>query len=671
MTNNYVTPIRPTIIITIVLFLLGQFQSFAQEDYTPKLGQIDLASMNITSIDDDSTAEAIVLYDLGKVRYGYQEHIGIYFEMECHVRIKILKESALERGSVTLAYHAGSSDVSEEVYRIEGYTHNLENGQIKTSKLDKKSITYIKLSSDFKATKFNLPNVKKGSVIEYSYFKRTPFKYRDTPGTWNFQNNVPVKWSEFVIKVPYFLNYNLIMRGFLSLYINEAKHENVEIGHSKLSGPGTAYRFVVQNAPAFRDEPYITTKTDYISKISFELSSINITGEIPKKYSLSWVDVDKSLNSFSWFGGELGKAKFLRDKAKEILSKTTDPEKQVELAFDYVKDYMKWDESAALGSSNGIKTAYENKKGNAAEINFILIGLLKEMDLESNPVILSTRSNGWLQKEFPSIENFNYVICQVKIGDKEVLMDASQAYTYPGFLPKHVLNESGRVITSKNNGNFIDILPGGYAAKTDYIIASIDSNGKITGNITMNYTAYEALDWREKWATSEDEAITKEVKSQFTEWQLDSIIVKNKSEALKDPVTISSKFEFENENSTPEMIYLNPIFIDKWLTNPLKSNKRLYPINLNTPISQIYICILKIPDGYTLEEKPTSEIITLQDNGGKFSYLTTFSNNTIQLRSVVEVKRTLFSVAEYDDLRSFFEKIVQKHAHTFVLKKIN
>ena len=182
-----------------LIFLFSSFNGFSQEkqqDFKPQLGFIDRESLEMTAYAGDSTADAVYLYDYGNVRFSYDNQRGLVMIMETWVRIKILKESALDRASVSLNYYdANNFEKDERIEDLKGFTYNLVDSQIVTTSLDKKSIKREKSSDKYGAIKFNLPNVKKGSVIEYSYTRTTPFYHQQTPGTWTFQGSIPFKWS--------------------------------------------------------------------------------------------------------------------------------------------------------------------------------------------------------------------------------------------------------------------------------------------------------------------------------------------------------------------------------------------------------------------------------------------------------------------------------------------
>jgi hypothetical protein len=331
---------------------------------------------------------------------------------------------------------------------------------------------------------------------------------------------------------------------------------------------------------------------------------------------------------------------------------------------------MKWDGYSGLFAGDGIKKAYDNKKGNACDINLMLTVLLRELDLECNPFILSTRAHGYLHQHIPMIENFNYIVSHVKIGEKEYFLDATQTYAKPGLLPEHTLNGFGRLIPKKGQGRFLEIIPADSQSKLEMINASIvPDDGTIKGSYSISYGGYEALSWREKYGTEPDNVFQEALKKQVPEWQIQNVSIKNKTEDLKGTVNVACDFEIEDENASPGVFYFNPVLAGKWTTNPLKSKDRIYPIDLGTAISAAYIANFTLPDGYVLEEMPKTEIVMLPEKGGKFAYQVRQTNNVIQVNSSIQVNRTRFLPEEYPHLKEFFERVVQKHAQPLVIKK--
>ncbi|REA62297.1 hypothetical protein DSL64_08485 [Dyadobacter luteus] len=647
--------------------------AYAQEkDFKPKLGYIDRASLEATAAKEDSSAEAVYLYDSGNLRFSYDERKGLVMLMDYWFRIKILKESALDRASVALTYYDGP-DLSkkESVYGIKAYTHNLEDNRIVTTELEKRAVKDEKTSSDYRTQKFNLPNVKKGAVIEYFYTRETPLALKNEPDMWKFQGDLPSQWSEYRIVIPYFLEYKMTLGGYLPLFINKQEVVDVNVGYEAYKGRGISYRFVVKDAPAFTDEPFITTSADYLSRIRFELASVSIPGQAQRRFSQTWDQVDRTLDQVAWFGGELRKTSYLREVRDRINSTAKEPEEKLKLAYAHLQKHMKWDGYSGVGSRDGAKKAYEYKKGSASDINLALVSLLRELDLDANPVVLSTRSHGRIIEEIPMLESFNYVIAHVKVGENEYLLDATSSYTRPGMLPEHVLNGKGRLIPKKGTGRFIPLTSKDSKSKLDIVDAEINpEDGVITGRVNTSLGGYEALFWRGKYNSETDDVYQSDLKKSLEQWQISNLAIKNRDEELKAAVNIKYDFEAEDDNLHPGGFYFNPVIVGRWGANPLRAQERIYPLDLATGISNTYIANFKLPDGYVLEEIPKAEVILLPEKAGRFTYQIRQEDNIIQVNSSVSVTKTSFTAEEYHDVKEFFERIVQQHAKPLrVIKK--
>ena len=72
--------------------------------------------------------------------------------------------------------------------------------------------------------------------------------------------------------------------------------------------------------------------------------------------------------------------------------------------------------------------ATKSWSGNSATVNFALISLLRYMGLEAWPLLISTRSNGPIFKDFPLVYQFNHAICHVKVNGKEYILDATVGF---------------------------------------------------------------------------------------------------------------------------------------------------------------------------------------------------------------------------------------------------
>jgi len=69
--------------------------------------------------------------------------------------------------------------------------------------------------------------------------------------------------------------------------------------------------------------------------------------------------------------------------------------------------------------------------------------MLNKAGIDVDMVVLSTRSHGFIRKEYPMERQLNYSICSVKIGNKNLLMDATEKYLAWGCSSESMLERTG------------------------------------------------------------------------------------------------------------------------------------------------------------------------------------------------------------------------------------
>ena len=100
-------------------------------------------------------------------------------------------------------------------------------------------------------------------------------------------------------------------------------------------------------------------------------------------------------------------------------------------------------------------------------------------------------------------------------------------------------------------------------------------------------------------------------------------------------------------------------------TNPFAAVERLYPVEMPYTTEKLYLLNMPIPEGYTVEEIPTSSRIELNGDEGFFEYLLRANDGVIQIRRRLVIKKT-----NYKTLRNFYAQIVKKESEQIVFKKI-
>ncbi|MFN7602943.1 MAG: DUF3857 domain-containing protein, partial [Bacteroidota bacterium] len=215
----------------------------------------------------DTTASAVVLRELGEAYFSNFENNDLVFEY--HVKIKILSKEGLKHSSFEIPLYKRDGR-TEKWIRIEGRTYNLNNQSLTYEKFDPKSVFKQTVSEYVDLIKFTLPAVRVGSVNDVKYVIESPFIFNFKE--WDFQSELPKVQSEFWAKIPANYNYNIALRGYMTL----TEKEGTLIKDCFSPGGGVSadcsfYKFKMNNISAFKEEDFITSKENLLSRMSFEL----------------------------------------------------------------------------------------------------------------------------------------------------------------------------------------------------------------------------------------------------------------------------------------------------------------------------------------------------------------------------------------------------------------
>jgi hypothetical protein len=616
----------------ISVFLLSIAFIAAAQKPPMKYGKVDQADLDMKVYSPDSSASAVLLCN-----YGYFDSNNMQFVHQ--MRIKILKEEGKIRGNFSVP--------AAEKTNVKGQTVNIENGVPVITKLNKDGIFIERVTKDVYQARVAMPNVKVGSVLDIEFY------YQGLPSFWAFQDTYPVRWSELILEQSTYFSFR---KNF--------------IGYTALS-EGSADRWVAKNVPAFKTEPYINNYENYLTRFNIELSSIHIPGYLYKDYATTWEAVAKTLRESDDFGGRLSSINFfLSGLEKEIKEKTTVPEERMQKAYDAIQK-IKWNNEATIWSSNtGLSYALSKKIGNVSDINLTLVLLLRKLGIEANPVVLSTRKNGILPPFSVSLDKLNYVIASVEIGDKTYLLDATEENLPLGMLPERAINGKGLVI-KKESHDWIELNPTKKDKCVSMLNLKLNPDGTMKGELSKSYFDYGALEKRISYKkyNSQDEYLKAEESKHlglsienYTIEGLDSI-----QNTLKESMSIILKNKVTKANN---QLFINPIIFDKYLENPFKAEERVYPVDFVTPIENVQMFYLELPEGYSIDQLPKNIKMSLPENTASFQMLSTVNENVVQVVFKLSINKPVFYQPEYGYLKAFFDELVKKQSEMLIIKKV-
>lgn len=666
--------------LSVFIALLFSFVSLAQDKLSFKFGKLSAADFSGAAPAFDSGAHALILGDVGISRIVPNNSGGFGYLFERRIRVKILDKNGVDAGKFVIpVYSSKTSDSREDVKAIKGTTYNLEGGKIIETRLENNQVFTEKHSRYYQEKKFSMPALREGSIFELSYKIESDFLFEFRP--WLFQGEYPCLWSEYEIAVPDYYDYVYLSQGFLPYHISTSKEvqQSFRIRGGESGAPGVKHddfsingnvimkRWVIKNIPSLKEESFTTSLNNYRSKIEFQLSSIRYPNSLPIMVMENWPKVSENLMSHQNFGDQLKKAEgSIEDLLQSLLQGVSDPVEKTRRIYAYVRDNFTCTSRGSMYTSSGLRNLLKTKSGNVADINLLLIAMLRSQLIESYPVILSTRSNGQTNQLYPLMDRFNYVICAAVIGESEFLLDASSPDLGFGRLDLRCYNGHARVL--RDNPVPIFLLADSLMERKVTMANVVFDKDSLKGEIQTDFGYYESQNWREFIREKNENAYFDRIRS---EYGTDYSITQTRIDSLKNldiPMKISYKLSIGRGEE--DIMYIDPVYVPFSRENPFKSASRLYPVEMPYCIDEYYIFNMEIPEGYKVEEVPKSVKVSLNNSDGYFEYLTAFDANRIQLRTRVSLSKANFDPGDYETLRDFFGFVIKKQAEQIVLKKI-
>lgn len=669
------------LVFTYALLCLNVSAQEAKDYEKVKFGKIDPEDFNVKATGKDSAASAIELFDIGQMNFAISIKGVWNYTLVRHKRIKILTKEGYDFGNFEIPtykdYH------SEEILnKVQISSYNLVDGKVVQNKAAKDEKFDDKFDKNITNHKYTLSNIQVGTIVEIRYEIQSDFIYslRD----WYFQQSIPVIWSDLTLRLPEYFRYKINIQQLnpVSLISDKmvtetfngtTRGEGIDRGDSyNFSCNSQERKWVSNNVPAFKDEPYITTNQDYVTKMDFEILSTQFPVNILKNYSSTWGNITKDFAAAEHFGSFIKPNGYSRKFVQTIIKDGDEDFKKASDIFYYVKSNLKWNgNNGEYATENSSKAVFEKKNGNVGDINLSLLNLLLSADLKANPVILSTRSNG-RHPGYPLTTKFNYVVVELTVDSSSYLLDATHPDNAINMVSISALNHKGLLVDlDAVNANWIFMDPKDFSTSSIFGNVTFNSDLKLTGNFVNRKTNYEALNARKKFEkfTTEEEYL-KNYKSDKNGLN----ITKYTQTDYKNPENpCFETFDFELEDYMEEagnLVFFNPLFYERTKENPFKQEERKFPVDFAYPTLENYRLIITIPEGYVIDKLPESIAYKFQDNSASFIYSAIQSGNQVLINSKITLSSSEYNPEEYPDLKELFKQVVAKQSQPVVFKKL-
>jgi hypothetical protein len=638
----------------LVLLCAGSIGAFAQG--VSKYGDIPMADLEMKEYPLDKSAAAVVLFDCAKSTMSYNS----YFEttIERHTRIKILKISGFDYADVELPFVLGQT----QIQKLKATSYYLENGQIVKQDVDEKDMFTEKVTGQNRNIKFAFPNIRKGSVIEFSY-KET------YPGvgirTWYFQRNIPVRWSQHSAEIPEMFSVKTDVTG--EQFLDSRADEKKDCYLAGIPMISTTRHIAMKNLKAYTKEIGTINSRRYKAKVEYDFLSFTINGQ-SRDLSETYPKMAKRLAESEFFGKFMNNKGYIVEKTKDLTKDITDPIEKAKAIYKWVSSTFKYNDEDGIYPEQDISDVWEDQEGNLAEINMLLITMLRVTGLDANPLIFGSRAMNRMGSIYPDMGNMDYIIAYFKYQDKEYFLDASDKFLQFGSLPYIALVPEAYLIKA-DNPRWITLTPNQEKSAENTILnLQIEKDGSLTGDLMKGYAGYVGLNVRRSINKIGKEEYLKDLKKSYGYWDVLSYELKdfdNPEKQLAEIVKVKINYETQ---ASGKYLYISPMLFKRSEENPYIQETRTYPIDLLYNYKESYQVRLAVPQDYKVLEMPKPQTVKLPDNTAAFTYNAMLDsvNNMLIITSVLRFDKMQYSSDVYPLLRTLYNYMIGKHAEPLV-----
>jgi transglutaminase-like putative cysteine protease len=647
----------------VLSFILIPLLGFVTQDlfsqFKMDFGNITTEQLSNKPYLPDPGADAIIISDIGVATLNYINGFTVEFERD--VRIRIVNSNGFDYADIEIPFSA-----TDNLTKYRASSFNLRNGEKVETVIPKKSFILEESTKYRKVLKFNFPDVHEGTVIEYSYIIQMKDESIYTLVPWVFQTSIPIGYSSLIVAYPEFFTYKTIISGNPFLVKSEMTTKDQLFGNQ--NAKVRIFTYSAQNVSALNDEPFAKGLRDNQTRLSFELASVNFPNSSFEEISPTYATLTKKLLDREDFGLALKNSSFLESMAKTVTAGLNDDLSKVKAIHKYISEKILWNGEEDYTSSSGLRKVFNNEKGNNADINMILIYMLRSLNIKADPVILCTRSNGTLNQFSAMLQQFNYLVANVTVEGESYLIDATNPLRPIDMLPFDCLNGSGRQI-NEFESKFVDLKNLEKTGSLLKLDLSLSNDGSVEGDFTKRNGGYLALNIREQVKLEGEEGYTDIVKEKYSEATISGFSLRNLSQRDSDIIeTCKINLEEGVINARDKMLF-NPYFSFNSFENPFSSPERSFPVDFGYPVEDIFSLLLQIPDKYSIEELPDNVTYSLGESDAKYVFTCSQEGNKLNVNSSLRIDKITFSPAEYSRLRDFFARMLQSQARLIVLKK--
>jgi len=524
---------------------------------------------------------------------------------------------------------------------------------------------------------FTLPDVEVGSIIEYRYATRIADNMYEAPD-WYIQGELYVKLAHYAW---YPTSRDLDSgRGLVTtitwfpILPPDVKIEHHDLPHSTFSTqPIQMFELTIKDVPPEVKEAYMPPISSFSYRVMFNYTAEHTVADWWKNEGNEW---SKGIDSFADPNSALKK------RTAEITAGAANDDQKLRKIYlavmelentRYTRAHNEKEEKAEGG--HAVKNAADvlnQKRGSETQLTELFVGMARAAGMKSYFLLVPDRSEEIFVPDWENFRQFDDVIAIVTVDGQEKYFDPGCRYCPYGHLAwQHTLVKGLREM---DKGVEFGSTPGDdfkFNQVTRVANLKMDDGGQITGTIDLGFSGSDAVEWRHKALSGDEESLNHALRTHLEDLVPRSLQVKvDKIENLTEyeqPLNVSYDVTGTLGTHTGKRILLPSDIFLSGESATFADEKRQQAVyfhfpryvqdaqRINLPAT---VSVEAVPDTVRFD-LPKQEAYTLSIVGDAKGFTT--RRNHIQGELLVMPK-------DYESLRKFYAQFESKDQESVVLK---
>lgn len=627
---------------------------------------VNQAELKMTSVPEAPGAPAVILYR----QVDRVDDAKLASKETEYVRIKILTDAGVKYGNVEIPFVKGV----EEITGVRARTIHADGTIVQfDGKVYESTIVKTK-DVHFLAKVFSMPDVQRGSVIEYEVLHDFPKWETKFEGRGYVTNFMWVLSSELFTLHAKFSAKPYVERGIeLQWSWPAGLPEGTKPPEREVDG---TIQLECRNIAALPIEDHMPPRNELMLRVVFTYAH-GLPEANPDKF---WRDFDhKEYDAVQKFVGKSGS---VRAAVKEMITEQDTPETKLQKMYARVQkirnlsyEFRKTPEERAnqgIVENSSVDDVWTHGYGHKRDIDWVFLAMARAAGFEADAVLVSNRKQSFFKKARNQASELGFTAVAVKTRSGELLLDPGGYLAPFGFLP---WEETGvpALKLDKQDGTWFETKLG--SSETTQIRRQADlrlnADGSLEGKLNVIYSGQQAYAKRIDQMRADDAgrktALEDEVKSY---------------------IPVSSQVELTNQpdwsSAVPTLTAEFHIKVPGWAVVGAKhctiatglfgnSEKGLFEhadrtnaIYFEYPYGVIDEIKINLPDGWKVEALPKP--VTLDLKAAKFTFDSQGTGTTVVLKRELRIEFALMDRKFYPTVRSFFQTVQSEDGQQLTLQ---